>query len=120
MARTLSEGQAWDGVEEIGSGLQASKDAWVRELGRELMAMAAEMRGQLAKGMHTNPLVIYGNPSRLMSARVYEVRYRHRDDGQDYVHKFKPNVEMVAIERNGKHDILLTHRRGLSVWEDFR
>lgn len=140
MATKKSEGQAWDHVEAIGSGLLAAKEPWIRELARELMATAAEMRGQLKRGVHTNPLVIYGNPQMrvvgraklgkkykivggelvgVMSGRVYEIRYRHMDDGKDYQHEFDPRVQMLAILRGEKHDVLLTHQDSLPLWRDF-
>lgn len=139
MATKRSEGQAWDGVEELGSSLLASKDGWVRNIGRELMATAAEMRGQLKKGFHTNPLVVYGNPRqgpsakqvisgfdpvtvrlvRLMSDRVYMVRYQHMDDHQDYQHDFSAGVNMWAVEKGKFRHILLTQQSGRPLWDDF-
>ena len=51
-----------------------------------------------------------------MSERVYDVRYQHVDDGQDYVHDFGPGVELEALEDGS---VELHHRDGHPLWETF-
>jgi len=98
----------------------------------------------VAKGLRANPpLVTFANPRRRMrrngpvhsyrgqdpnglwlelqvvgqlSRRVYEIRYKHVADGQNYRHKFKPNVCMEAL-----HDgsIRVYGRNGQPVVGDY-
>ena len=58
---------------------------------------------------HTNPPGVIGD-------EVYDVRYRHSDDGEDYVHEFGPGVELEGLDDG---DVVLHQRDGLPIWEDF-
>jgi hypothetical protein len=79
---------------------------------------------QVERGYHRNPKE-YG--SRVSAGRivgqigddVHEIRYRHVDDGEFYKHEFNGEAEVFAVERNGKRELLIAHRRGLPLWEDF-
>lgn len=57
-----------------------------------------------------------GDPKLLQSDRVYEIRYRHADDKQDYKHEFAPGVVMYALESGA---ILLQRLDGQPLWKDF-
>ena len=59
---------------------------------------------------HTNP------PADVFGEEVYDVRYRHALDGLDYVHDFGPDVELAGLPDG---TVLLSHRDGLPLWEDF-
>lgn len=65
-----------------------------------------------------NPsLVTYANPpkgGKVMSDRVYQVKYEHMENGQDYYHDFDDGVEMIALPDK---NILLKSDKDL--WEDF-
>jgi len=60
---------------------------------------------------HTNPPSDGG-----LLGEVYDVRYRHADDGLDYVHDFGPGVEISVVDGG---DVHLAHREGLPLWADF-
>jgi hypothetical protein len=72
---------------------------------------AAHYAGQDAHGLWLE-LQVVGQLSR----RVFEIRYKHLADGQNYKHKFKPNVCMEAL-----HDgsIRVYGRNGQPVVGDF-
>ncbi len=77
---------------------------------------------QASHGFHRNPprpKFSAGNAVEKMSGDVHELRYVHADDGEPYRHEFNGDVEMWAIQRGDSRDILLTHKRGLPLWEDF-
>ncbi len=65
------------------------------------------------------PLTVFAlaNPPRRQqfSARLYTIEYRHKGNGKDYYHNFKPGTQMYALP-NG--DVLI-HRPGAKVWGDF-
>ncbi len=136
--KSRSETLAWDDVEGFGSSLLGSREKWVQEIGRELMALSVEMRDQVAKGIHRNPpIVLYGNPPAgrryvtpypgqmsatllaRVSERVYELRYRHIENGKDYRHQFAAGVELDVIDRDGVRDLLLTHQEGKPLGAEF-
>lgn len=90
---------------------------------------------QVRRGYHRNPTLVIHNPP-LTGARrtgqfeagrvvaklsedVHEVRYTHFDDGEDYRHEFEGDVEMFCVLRAGRRDVLLSHREGKPLWDDF-
>jgi hypothetical protein len=93
------------------------------------------LREQVRHGYHKNGTLAVVNPPipggkrrakfeagmarSLMSEDVHEIRYTHADDGRDYYHPFEGDVEMWAVLRNGRHEILLTHAAGQPLWEEF-
>jgi hypothetical protein len=135
--KALSESEQWARIEEIGRKLSAHPDLVAAKQGRELMATAVEMLGQLKAGYHENPsLVIYGNPrGRLkvgasivgstirvehqLAKDLHELRYQHAKNGDDFKHAFEGGVQVWAIERNGQREFLITHPDGLPVWDLF-
>ncbi len=65
-------------------------------------------------------MAIEGTVNGTMSKKVYEIKYRHDDDNQDYFHEFGSGVEMIAVESStGEKQILLRHTNGKPLWEDF-
>jgi len=76
-------------------------------------------------------LVVYSNPQgelaeqeitlgEVMSERVYQLKYEHSEDDNDYFHDFDEGVEMIAVEsEDGEKQILLRHADGLPLWEEF-
>lgn len=67
------------------------------------------------------PLVAFANPPALrsvalQSGRVYELAYRHIDDGKDYKHKFGPGVCMQLLDDGS---IRLYHEHGKPLFGDF-
>ena len=77
---------------------------------------APKRRGQ-SRSRSNPPLEVWHtNPPGLIGDDVYDVRYQHADDGLDYVHDFGPNVELEALPDGS---VLLSHRDGLPLWDDF-
>lgn len=54
----------------------------------------AELENPLLATVHNPPRAKVAD---VMSERVYEVRYRHAQDGKRYRHTFKPGVRMLAL-----------------------
>ncbi len=77
---------------------------------------------QVSHGFHRNPprgKFGAGEAMKMMSDDVHELRYTHRDDSKPYKHDFGGDVEMWAVRRGDSRDILLTHKEGKPLWEDF-
>ena len=109
-----------------------------RMMVRSVIHRLTELKDQVAAGYHRNPMLALamnppvkaphsmgtmgrfeaGKAVGLMSKDVHEIRYTHAKDGKPYRHPFETPTEMWAIVRAGHHDILITHRDGLPVWED--
>lgn len=80
----------------------------------------------LGKGSRNPSLVVYNPPGLkarkvnngrvvgMIGERVYQVRYRHAEDGKDYYHDFGSGVKLFALD-NG--DVLITSDKPL--WEEF-
>lgn len=72
-----------------------------------------------ARNWRPNPdlLVFRENPTDpdIWSHRVYDLRYRHDEDGADYVHNFRPGVRMEALQ-DGSVRLFHANRR---LWRDF-
>lgn len=63
------------------------------------------------------PLDVWNaNPPEVLGEEVYAVTYRHDEDGRDYIHEFGPDVELEALPDGS---VLLSHRHGLRLWDDF-
>ena len=59
---------------------------------------------------HDNP-----PPDAVWSHRVYDLRYRHDEDGENYIHEFKPGVRLQALPDGS---VRLSHPRR-RLWDDF-
>jgi hypothetical protein len=74
--------------------------------------------------MARNPkvTVFAGNPSRRrtvqrqQSSRVYEIAYKHNEDGKAYKHTFKPGV---CLELLSDGSIRIYSRTGKPLWRNF-
>lgn len=89
---------------------------------RQAIDILLKLRAQVSEGYHRNPprpKFSAGHAVRQMSDNVHEVRYVHLDDGEAYRHEFNDDVEMWAIQRGDSRDVLLTHKQGKPLWEDF-
>lgn len=80
-----------------------------------------QLQKQVERGYHRNPKhkFLAGHAVERMSGNVHELRYTHDEDGDNYKHDFRGDVEMWAVRRGDRRDILLTHKRGQPLWEDF-
>ncbi len=76
------------------------------------------------KVLKKNPgVVVFANPgrvkkshARIISRKVYEIAYKHKEDDKDYKHEFKfGNVHMWGLSDGS---ILITHKTE-SLWGDF-
>jgi hypothetical protein len=77
---------------------------------------------QVSHGYHRNPprpQFEAGGAVRKLSDDVHELRYTHIDDGDNYKHEFGGEVEMWAVLAGSDRRILLIHKRGEPLWEDF-
>lgn len=55
----------------------------------------------------------------LISDECHAILYRHIEDGKPYRHDFERPTQLVAVERNGKKDVLITSEDGAPIWQDF-
>lgn len=114
---------------EIGSVLRIlhkAKKAWGTgesfALIEEAQDRLRELQEQAMKGHHRNPRrgrFQAGTVVGKIGDDVHDIRYTHADDGENYEHQFNGEVEVYAVERAGKRDLLLTHVRGLPLWDEF-
>lgn len=86
---------------------------------------------QVRQGYHRNPsLVIFGNPPGKtlrgpievcgpMSREAHAILYRHVEDNKAYRHDFENPTTLLAIERDGKREVLITSPDGEPIWQDF-
>ena len=94
----------------------------VRKACAEVAADLKGLRSQVAAGYHRNPrrgLCSAGDIVGKIGDDVHGVQYTHADDGEDYEHLFNGEAEVWAVRRNGKRELLVSHRRGLPLWDDF-
>lgn len=82
--------------------------------------LVKELEEQVSEGYHKNPdRFRAGNVVGKIGKDVHDIRYKHAKDSKNYEHEFGKGVEVYAVERNGKRDLLLTHKEGLPLWDDF-
>lgn len=83
-------------------------------IGAQLFGIA---RGFDGAWRRNPPLEVWRtNPPGTFGDEVYDVRYRHSDDGLNYVHDFGPGVELEGLDDG---TVRLYHRDGLPLWDDF-
>ena len=109
--------------------------------GNAMAAIAAlrALQDQVMHGYHRNnpaQLVVYGNPPLLISRKygdlrgpirlsgaisgeVHAILYKHIEDGKPYRHDFEHPTSMLAVERAGRKDVLITSPEGDPIWQDF-
>jgi len=82
-----------------------------------------KLQEQVGAGYHRNPLkggkFSAGEVVGKIGDDVHDIRYTHAQDGENYQHEFSGEVEVFAVVRNGKRELLLSHKRGLPLWDDF-
>lgn len=85
------------------------------------------MRKKRASRRANPPLIIWANPGgqvvvtrhKKMSGRVYEVAYKHIEDGVDYTHAFGVGTEMYAVTLpDDSHAILMVGAKNKALWTD--
>lgn len=86
---------------------------------REAIDLLRRLQSQVEQGYHRNPY----KPFRIvgeMGSEVHSVAYTHAEDGRNYKHDFQgENAQLLAIERHGKKDLLITSSRGVPLWDEF-
>lgn len=78
-------------------------------------------------GRHTNPALAIMNPlpggklraDEKMSDRVYELAYKHVEDGRDYKHDFAAGVQLWSVTMGEVRAALLVGKNGQPLWKDF-
>jgi hypothetical protein len=109
--------QRLSGIEQGVSGLE-------RDVLREVIRDLEALEEQAAEGFHRNAPPFgkgfqAGQVIGQIGDDVNDIRYRHVTDRKWYEHQFNGDVLVFAVERNGKRDLLLTHKSGKSLWEEF-
>lgn len=90
-----------------------------RKMVAEAMAILKSLRIQVSEGYHRNPYT----PFRIVGVigrNVHFIAYEHDKDGKMYKHEFKGgNAEVLAVERHGKRELLITSPNGSPLWDEF-
>lgn len=84
--------------------------------------MLQGLENQVSRGFHSNPpskKFFAGDVVGQIGKDVHDVRYTHSFDGENYEHAFDDNVQVFAVMRNGRRDLLFTHKQGLPLWDEF-
>lgn len=133
----FSEHEAWQNVKRLAR--QAALTTRLQErdvLLHDIEVEAERMLAQIRNDIHKNPALLVGlNPPRQMhhnplpatavraeeqiSDRVYELAYRHADDGLDYKHGFKAGVELWTVTMGKARCVVLAGKNGQDLWQDF-
>ena len=111
-------------VEPKSEGAEIARAINMLRQGRqdEAMHVLILLQQQVEDGYHRNPpraKFDAGGAMFKMSDDVHELRYTHTDDGEDYKHPFEGEVEMWAVLAGGERRILLVHKQGKPLWEEF-
>lgn len=115
-----SERKAWAKVAAVGRALGNERSSAVASMGRDLETLAKAMLVQVAAGVHRNPPSEAWEEVATLSPRVYEIRYRHAEDGVDYRHPFRAGAHLKIIRRGRQTGVLVVHPDGLPLAKDFR
>lgn len=119
----------WATVERIAHAMRYGSETKCRVLAMELLNLAREQRmveetASERRPYRANPsLVLWANPGKVadefvLSRRVYEVGYRHEDDGKDYRHEFATGVTLLLSPRV-ENQVVLWRPDGKRLWDDF-
>jgi hypothetical protein len=121
----LSEREAWNHARAAAIELQRHTTGSLQQDAAYIADLADRMLDQLDDGKHVNPrenppLLIWGNPpsSGLLSKRVYDVSYKHEEDGKDYRHKFAAGCWLFTHDKDPSQ-VTLWQRDGKPLFEDF-
>lgn len=90
---------------------------------REAIACLKDLRRQVERGIHINPSSsrLY-EPFRIVGAiaeDVEAIQYQHAKNGKLYEHEFDGDVNILAVMRYGKKELLIVSTRGLPLWDKF-
>ncbi len=78
-----------------------------------------QLHSQVHAGYHHNPYAPF-RVIGILGEDVHSVAYRHAEDGKLYKHDFKRgSAQVVAVERHGKRDLLITGVDGVPLWDEF-
>ncbi len=99
--------------------LQARQWSEVQDVLAHAKSLAEKLRQQVASGYHRNPVYTPFRVVDTISRDVREVRYVHAKDGEWYTHDLRGDVNLIAIERHGKRELLLAHEYGKPLWDEF-
>lgn len=91
----------------------------IGEILRDSQLRVLRLMGQVSAGYHRNPGMGGFKIVREIGSDVHDIRYTHAKNGEDFEHVFNGEVEVHGIIRNGKRELLLSHQRGLPLWDDF-
>lgn len=92
---------------------------------REAIIVLKKLREQVGRGYHRNAPPFEGSKFAAGIAvgkigdDVHSIRYRHSKDKKHYQHDFNGDAEVYAIVRGNKRDLLITHRDGSPLWDEF-
>lgn len=90
---------------------------------RDALDVLKHLRSQVSAGYHRNPSSSRTyTPFRIVGTiaeDVYDIRYRHHKNGKDYEHEFNGAVNILAIVRHGKKEMLIASAKGLPLWDEF-
>jgi hypothetical protein len=90
---------------------------------RRIRDMVDALEEQVKEGYHRNP-----SSSRLyepfkvvglIGKHVDSIAYIHAQKNKPYKHDFEGQAEIVAIERHGKRELLITSPQGVPLWDEF-
>lgn len=115
---------------ERGVNEWAHRELW------DVIHQLTALREQVAAGYHRNPnMMILSNPPMRAVARygamhglkvvgeisgeAHAILYRHKDDRKPYEHEFEHPTSLLAVERAGRKDVLITSPDGSPIWQDF-
>lgn len=90
---------------------------------RDAIETLKALREQAQRGYHANPSTSRTfTPFRIVGVigtDVHFIAYTHKD-GKAYRHDFKGgNAEVLAVERHGKRELLITSPSGADLWDEF-
>lgn len=114
-----------DDALSFGEPLRGFLQGVSRDLGKEVkkldraVKVLFTLQDQAIRGIHRNPPGLTFKGRGPFGTDVEEMRYRHTSDGKLYKHDFATGVEVHAVVRNGKKELLLSHESGLPLWDDF-
>lgn len=101
--------------EEHDSDLSGKRSIAIRNIIRDL----TQLHAQVSAGYHHNPYT----PFRVIGVigeDVHSVAYKHAKDGKLYKHDFRSgSAQVIAVERHGKKDLLITGIDGVPLWDEF-
>lgn len=54
-----------------------------------------------------------------ISGEAHAILYRHAEDRKPYKHEFEHPTSLIAVERAGRKDVVITSPDGHPIWQDF-